>query len=75
MSRRTTSLVQNKPNQYDCELKKSANSKSKANIPFMYFQLRINAASIALGYQQPPETSYNPAETNISINGNPLFLA
>ena len=32
MSRRTTSLVQNKPNQYDYELKKSANSKSKANI-------------------------------------------
>jgi len=27
-----TSLVQNKPNQYDCELKKSANSKATANI-------------------------------------------
>ena len=43
MSRSTTSLVQNKPNQYDCELKKSANSKSKANsqneafvFPFAY---------------------------------------
>jgi len=43
MSRSTTSLVQNKTDQYDCELKKSVDSKSKANIqneafvfPFTY---------------------------------------